>query len=159
MCGVVATEVLHTGRRIPRRVRLPRDRRAAQVAAGFELVTGAAGVIGGALLAARPDGSLLAARLSALEGSPFSDWRAPGLLLATLVGGGGIVAGGWLAARRPYAPEMSVVYGLGLLSFELAEVSWIGFQPLEVVFGVVGALVSALAWRGRSAVGPEDRER
>ena len=27
------------------------------------------------------------------------------------------------------------------------ELAWIGFQPLEAVFGVVGLIVVALAWR------------
>jgi hypothetical protein len=39
----------------------------------LELVTGAAGLAGGVLLAAAPDGSLLRADLAVLAGTPFSD--------------------------------------------------------------------------------------
>jgi hypothetical protein len=53
----------------------------------LELVTGAAALAGGVLLAAAPDGSLLRADPAVLGGTPFSDWRVPGVLLAGLVGG------------------------------------------------------------------------
>jgi hypothetical protein len=62
---------------------------------GLELFTGVAGLIGGLLLVARPDGSLLSAKVSALAGSPFSNWRVPGVFLATLVGGGFLGTGLW----------------------------------------------------------------
>ena len=48
----------------------------------LELVTGVTGLVGGALLAAAPDGLLLRADPATLAGSPFSDWRVPGVLLA-----------------------------------------------------------------------------
>jgi hypothetical protein len=48
-----------------------------RVLVGAELCTGGAAVVGGLLLITRPDGSLLHAKLSALSGSPFSDWLAP----------------------------------------------------------------------------------
>jgi hypothetical protein len=44
------------------------------------------------LLAAAPDGSLLRADLAVLAGTPFSDWRVPGVRLAGLVGGGFLLA-------------------------------------------------------------------
>jgi hypothetical protein len=44
------------------------------VLAGVELTTGAAAVVGGALLIAAPDGSLPHADLSVLSRSPFTDW-------------------------------------------------------------------------------------
>jgi hypothetical protein len=95
----------------------------------LELVTGAAGLAGGVLLAAAPDGSLLGADPAVLAGTPFSDWRIPGVLLAGLVGGGFLLAG-----------------GAGLVCFEAAELAWIGFQPLEAVFAAVGVIVLGLAW-------------
>jgi len=112
---------------------------------GLELVTGAAGIVGGGLLFFRPDGSLLHAKLSALAGSPFSDWRIPGLLLATLVGGGLLLAGAWQQGRGRHARELSMFAGAGLIAFEFAELAWIGFQPLEALFGVVGAAILAVS--------------
>ncbi len=66
------------------------DRRAL---VALELITGVTGLAGGVLLAAAPDGSLLKADPATLTGSPFSDWRVPGVLLAGLVGGGFLLAG------------------------------------------------------------------
>jgi len=104
-------------------------------------------VVGGVLLAVRPDGSLLMAETSALSGTPFADWRIPGVLLAGLVGGGGIVAGLSVLAQRLQARQLSVLFGVGLVAFEVVEASWIGFQPLELVFGAIGVGIAALATR------------
>ena len=81
-----------------------------------------------------PDGSLLRADSSALAGSPFSDWRVPGVLLAGLVGGGFLLAGWWQWRGRRHARELSMAAGAGLVFFEAAELAWIGFQPLEALF-------------------------
>ncbi len=113
----------------------------------LELVTGVTGLAGGAMLAAAPDGSLLRADPAVLVGTPFSDWRAPGVLLAGLVGGGLLLAGWWQWRGHRYARELSMLAGVGLISFEAAELAWLGFQPLEAVFAVVGVLIVILAWR------------
>jgi hypothetical protein len=113
----------------------------------LELVTGVTGLVGGVLLAAAPDGSLLRADPATLAGSPFSDWRVPGVLLAGLVGGGFLLAGWWQWRGHWYARELSMAAGAGLVCFEAAELAWLGFQPLEAVFAVVGVTVVMLAWR------------
>jgi hypothetical protein len=113
----------------------------------LELVTGAAGLAGGVLLAVSPDGSLLRAAPAVLAGSPFSDWRLPGVLLAGLVGGGFLLAGWWQWRGRRYARELSMAAGAGLVCFEAAELGWIGFQPLEAAFAAVGVIIIGLAWR------------
>jgi hypothetical protein len=124
-----------------------------------ELVTGAAGLAGGALLVAVPDGSLLRADPAVLAGSPFRDWRAPGVLLAGLVGGGFLLAGWWQWRHYRYARELSLGAGAGLIAFEAAELAWIGFHPLEAVFALVGLAVILLAWRAGSADSPLSGER
>jgi hypothetical protein len=119
---------------------------------GVELGTGITALTGGVLLAARPDGSLLQAEISALASSPFSDYRVPGVLLAVLVGGGFIGTGVWQALGGLFARELSLLAGAGIIVFEGAELVWLGFQPLEAVFAAVGIAVLALAWglpRGR----------
>jgi len=110
------------------------------------MVTGAAGLAGGVLLAAAPDGSLLRADRAVLAGTPFSDWRVPGVLLAGLVGGGFLLAGWWQWRDGRYARELSMAAGAGLVCFEAAELGWIGFQSLEAVFAAVGVSIVALAW-------------
>ena len=113
----------------------------------MELATGAMALAGGTLLAVAPDGSLLRADPSVLAGTPFTDWRVPGLLLAALLGGGFSLTGWWEHGNRRHARELSIFAGAGLVAFEAAELGWIGFQPLEAVFAVVGVTVIVLAWR------------
>ena len=102
---------------------------------------------GGTLLTVRPDGSLLRADPGVLTGTPFSDWRVPGVLPATLVGGGFLLTGWWTWRNHRYGRELSLFAGIGLIAFETAEVAWLGFQPLEAVFVMVGVVTVALAWR------------
>ena len=134
-----------------------------RILVGLEVATGALGLAGGLMLAARPDGSLLRAQMSALSGSPFTDWRTPGILLACLVGGGFVGAATWQFQKLPHARALSIVAGGGLVVFELCELAWIGFQPLEIVFGLMGAAVVVLATRqpplarGRASHVPSDR--
>jgi hypothetical protein len=47
--------------------------------------------------------------------------------------------------------------GVGIIAFEGAELAWIGFQPLEAVFGVVRLIVVVLARRGCRGDDPEGR--
>jgi hypothetical protein len=131
----------------PRRQRSYRSRRRTLIA--LEMTTGAAGLAGGVLLAAVPDGSLLHADLGALAGTPFSDWRVPGVLLTALVGGGLLLTGWWQWRDHPYARELSIFAGIGLIAFEFAELAWIGFQPLQVLFTLVGLAIIGLAWSTR----------
>ncbi len=116
-----------------------------EVLVALELATGLSALAGGLLLVAAPDGHLLNADRAALAGSPFGDWRAPGVLLATLVGIGFLVAAAvqWFAPRA--GDMLSVFAGVGLVVFEAVEWAWLGFQPLEVVLGAVGVLIVVLA--------------
>lgn len=115
---------------------------------GVETVTGVAAVAGGVLLAVRPDGSLLRADAAALAGSPFDDWRVPGVLLASLVGAGMLTAAAVALGVDDRGAWVSVAAGIGLVLFEVFELAWLGPQPLEAVFALVGAAIAALAWSG-----------
>ena len=110
------------------------------------VLIGLTGLVGGIFLAARPDGSLLHAKPSALVGTPFRDWRVPGILLAALVGGGLLGAGLWLAAHLPYRREIGLVAAVGLFAFEVVQFLIIGFQGLQVVIGVAALVMATLAW-------------
>ena len=80
---------------------------------------------------------MLRADPATLTGTPFTDWRIPGVLLA----------GRWQWRSRWHSRELTVAAGAGLVCFEAAELAWLGFQPLEAVFAVVGVIVIGLAWR------------
>ncbi len=122
-----------------------RGERSRRVLSGLELGTGASALVCGGLLAVRPDGSALGLPLQVLEGTPFTDWRLPGLLLTGLVGGGYLVAGTWERRRWSHRRALSVLAGSGLVLFEVVEWSWLGFHPLQAIFMGVGATVVALA--------------
>jgi len=139
--------------RRPERIDLPAPvhRRPRRVLVALELATSAMAAVGGLLLAVAPDGSLLAADTAALAGSPFSDYRWPGLLLATLVGGGYLLTAFWQWRGGWGARTLSIFAGVGLVVFEASELLWLGFQPLELVFGLVGIAVATMAvFGGRS---------
>jgi hypothetical protein len=86
--------------------RKPASRRARHALVALEVATGALALAGGVLLAAAPDGSLLRADPRVLAAAPFSDWRVPGVLLATLVGGGYLLAGWWQSGDRWHSREL-----------------------------------------------------
>ena len=67
--------------------------RARRLLVPVELLTGGSALLCGGLLAIRPDGSLIGLPTRVLVGSPFVDWRLPGLLLCGLVGAGYLTAG------------------------------------------------------------------
>src|SRR5947209_7346346 len=106
----------------------------------IQAVVGAAGLVGGLLLAARPDGSLLDAKRSALDGTPFSDWRAPGILLALPVGCGLLGASVWVWRRWPGGRGVALASAAGLVAFEVVQVLLIGFQGLQLLIDAIGTL-------------------
>src|SRR6266516_865611 len=121
----------------PRAAGQRRSRAVRRTLAALEFVTGAAGVVGGVLLAAAPDGSLLRADPGALAGTPFGDWRVPGVLLAVLVGGGFLVAGWWQWRNYRYARELSLLACARLIRFRVDAQPQAGCQPLEGPFDYV----------------------
>jgi hypothetical protein len=115
----------------------------------LETFTGLTGGAGGALLMARPDGSLLQMAPAALSmlarTSPFQDFFVPGLLLAGIVGGGMLGAAALLFRQRPHALEAAIVAGAALIIFEVVEYAVIGFMPLQALEAAVGVAVMSLA--------------
>jgi len=120
-----------------------------KVLIALEMFTGLTGVVGGVLLMARPNGSLLQmppATLSTLaRASPFPDFFVPGLVLAGIVGGGMVGAATLLVQHRPYALELAIAASAALMIFEIVEFAAIGFMPLQALEGVVGAVILGLA--------------
>lgn len=59
--------------------------------------------------------------------------------------GGLLAAGSWTWRDDRYARAVSILAGLGLLAFGATELVWVGFQPLEGVFALVGAAIVGIA--------------
>ena len=154
--------VMSSTRTFGRRTRSTRPvpaRSRGRALARLQLGTGVLALVGGLLLAIAPDGSLLNADPAALVGSPFADYRWPGLLLAILVGGGYLLTGIWQWRGGRGARALSILAGFGLVVFEAAELLWLGFQPLEMMFALVGAAVATMALLGAVSRHTQDGEQ
>jgi hypothetical protein len=92
--------------------------------------------------------------LAFLQGSSFSDYLIPGLVMAVAVGGSALLAAATLLAGSRSAIAFAALAGLLLLAFEVAEVTLIdrntgGWLPLVVslqsAYTTLGLLMVGLA--------------
>ncbi len=105
------------------------------------VIQGLGGVGGGFLLSIRPDGSIMGIPVSYLDGSPFRDFLIPGLILLLVLGVLPLVAAVGLWLRRTWAWYAAFVVGCGLMIWILVEITIIPYDALQIVFGVIGALI------------------
>ena len=100
---------------------------------------------GGVVLTVSPDGHLAHMPVANLHGSPFHDFRIPGLILLVVLGVWPLAAAIALWRRRAWAWYSSFAIGCGLVIFEIVEMLSIPFSPLQssyLVFGVAFAAVT-----------------
>jgi hypothetical protein len=57
-----------------------------------------------------------------LQGTPFSDYTIPGLILLIVIGGGMVVAAATVFVQREWAVLLSAGMGLVMIGFEIFEV-------------------------------------
>lgn len=92
-----------------------------------------------------------------LEGTPFSGYVIPGLLLAMFVGGSAAMATATLLVARNWSGQTSIVAGAVLMGWLVGEVLILkqpsAPSPTEVLFLVIGLIMLALgfnvAWSQR----------
>lgn len=134
-----------TGTGIPR----PELQRAGKVAISVLAVLGIGALAGGIALAAKPDGSVMQFPLRLLEGSPFSDYFVPGIILGGVFGLGSFATVALGILRRPVAPFLAFAIGCGQMiwiSVELAIIRELSFlHPLCFGMGLVIA-AAAVSW-------------
>jgi hypothetical protein len=112
----------------------------------LEWLVGIGAVWGGFALAVWPDGHLLQMPVAFLQGTPFSDFRIPGLVLCVVVGGSNLIGGSLAMLRRKSARLMSVLAGGILTGWIAAQILLIGYRhPIQWVYLAVGVLILALA--------------
>jgi hypothetical protein len=88
--------------------------------------------------------------LSMLEGSPFSDYLVPGLILLILVGLLPLLVLYGLARRHRWGWWLAVAAGAGLVIWIVTEVVMLGYLPgagigMQIGFGVLGVIILVLA--------------
>ncbi len=89
-----------------------------------------------------------------LQGTPFSDYSIPGLILTVVVGGGMLLAGATQFIAREWAMLLSAAMGLILIGWEIVEVAIIDRYAQAVVpstvvqqvlFSVLGLVIIGLS--------------
>ena len=60
--------------------------------------------------------------LAWLQGTPFSDYTIPGLILLIVIGGGMLLAAATVFVQREWAVLLSAAMGLVMIGFEIFEV-------------------------------------
>lgn len=108
---------------------------------------GLSGLAGGIGLVADPSGRSLGIPLAWLEGSPFSDYIIPGLILLVVLGVTPMLVAYGLWRARPWAWAGSVLVGVALVMWLVVEIAVIGYQadpPLQLVYGVLAVLILAI---------------
>jgi hypothetical protein len=84
-----------------------------------------------------------------LDGSPFSSYVIPSLVLLVAVGGSAALALAALVARDVRAPALGIVAGGILIAWIAAEMIWIPFSPLQPACLAAGAAMILLGRRIR----------
>lgn len=88
--------------------------------------------------------------LSLLEGTPFSDYLIPGLILLLVIGLPPVFAAYGVARRRRWGVWLAGVAGAALLVWISVEVILLGYLPgigiaLQIVMGLLGVVILTLA--------------
>jgi hypothetical protein len=83
-------------------------------------------------------------KTSWLDGSPFSSYVIPSIVLLAAVGGSAALAFAALAMRSRRASALGVAAGAILVGWIAVEVIWIPFSPLQPACLVAGIAMIAL---------------
>jgi hypothetical protein len=131
-----------SARSIPR----PTMTRAGRTAVGLLLFLGVGALAGGIALASRPDGSVMQFPLSLLNGSPFSDYFFPGLILGGVFGVGSFVVAAIGVRGWHIAPFIAFAIGCAQMIWivvELAIIKELSFlHPTMFAIGLAIAAAS-----------------
>lgn len=76
--------------------------------------------------------------LSALEGTPFTSFVVPGLILGVIIGGTQLTASVAVARGRDSGPLLASVAGFGMLIWIFTELAMIGYSILQTVYFALG---------------------
>ncbi len=115
----------------------------------LEAIVGLTTFSGGLTLVFSPDGSAARLPLSLLEGTGFSSYLVPGLLLAFVVGGLNLTAATQTLRKGPSATLLSALAGGSIAVFVAVELLLTrSFHPLQAVMLALGAAIMRLSLPG-----------
>jgi len=107
----------------------------------FVAVTAVAGGLALMLGALMPDlSTIITPPAEYLEGSPFSSYLVPGLVLALVLGGANAIAFVLLMQRRPSALFAAATAGYAALIWIFVQMMIIPFSVLQAVYFMAGAV-------------------
>lgn len=106
------------------------------------------GAVGGGLgLALEPSGANLGIPLELLEGSPFSTYLIPGIVLLGVNGLGSLAGAAASFMRLRHAGETAMALGLFLVAWIVLQVYWFaGVHWLHALYFGLGWLELLLGW-------------
>jgi hypothetical protein len=118
----------------------------------LHLILGVAAIAAGQAFVRDPSGKALGMATDYLEGSPFPDYRIPGLFLAVVIGGANLLSAVTLVRKVRGAAYLSLGTGLLLVAWVAIQTAIIGFRHWSqaiwwVTFIVVAGLGAALVHR------------
>jgi len=106
---------------------------------------GVSAVSAGLALAKDPSGAPLTFEVQWLDGSPFDDYRIPGLFLALVIGSTNLLSAVGQWRRRAWAPFASLGTGVLLMTWMTIQTLIIEYQHwTQVGWAAIFALVAAL---------------
>lgn len=108
------------------------------------------GLSGGAALLLDPSGQLLNLPEYWLDGTPFTDYFVPGLILFSILGVFPIIVLTSLLREKDYSAKLSFLLGLTLIIWIITEIIIIGYKPdppLQLIYGLLGLVIFVLASR------------
>lgn len=111
------------------------------------LLQGLSGTAGGIGLIADPTGSALGIPHEWLQGSPFSSYLVPGIVLLLVLGFFPLIVARAVFFRRPWSWHASLFVSLALIIWIVVEILIIGYQPrpaLQLIYGLLGVAMLAL---------------
>jgi len=117
----------------------------------IQLFNGISGIVGGFLLVKDPSGAGLRMPLSWLDGTPFSSYLVPGLVLLVMNGLGNLGGSVYTLLNHKNAGKIAAFFGAVMMLWIISQVSWIGYQsglqPLYFVTGLAQLILGMGKYR------------
>jgi hypothetical protein len=100
----------------------------------------------GLLMISNPDGSILNLPLSLLKGTPFKDFKIPGILLTVVVGGTNLLAVFYNMQRHPNRYNWAMAGGIMICGWIIVQMILIhAVNWLQIIYLAAGIFILLLS--------------